>query len=81
MVPVVDIIIIHDPQRSISTQIDAHRPFHRDSNALRQASEHRSDRGGRGHAQHNDWFIESALAYEFLHEVEMLPAHQLHHAA
>ena len=81
MVPVVDIIIIHDPQRSISTQIDADRPFHRDSNALRQASEHRSDRGGRGHAQHNDWFIESALAHEFLHEVEMLPAHQLRHAA
>ena len=74
-------MIIHDSQHSISTQIDAHRPFHRDSNALRQASEHRGDRGGRGHAQHNDWFVESALVYEFLLEVQMLPAHQLRHAA
>ena len=74
-------MITHDPQRSISTQIDAHGPFHRHSNALRQVSEHRGDRGGRGHAQHNDWFIERALVYEFLHEVERLSAHQLRRAA
>ena len=54
LVPAVTTMIIHDSQRSIITQIDAHGPFHRHSHALRQAPEHRGDRGGSGHAQHND---------------------------